>query len=179
MGARTDSSGRASASRPRSAAHRVVVLTARPATVADSRDSNLESCCGSDNERLSSRPWRFFCSKTAHSFGLGPLQTIKTIIIPGHSAVPVAWLQQKYTVAGRRPLRAPTRVNCSCLPPTPHRHGGSSAQLWGRFGWSAAWRRRLVPFLQVQLTQAEVFDRGWCADERKARGPVMTRTSPP
>ena len=124
VGARTDSSGRASASRPRSAAHRVVVLTARPATVADSRDSNLESCCGPDNERLSSRPWRFFCSKTAHSFGLGPLQTIKAIIIPCHEPVAVAWLsfrdalatrwthRRSFPVAGE-PLHCTARVGCT------------------------------------------------------------------
>lgn len=124
MGARTDSSGRASASRPRSAAHRVVVLTARPATVADSRDSNLESCCGPDNERLSSRPWRFFCSKTAHSFGLGPLQTIKAIIIPCHEPVPVAWLSLRDALATRwthrrsfpvadEPLHCTARAGCT------------------------------------------------------------------
>ena len=113
-----------SASRASSAAHRVVPVTARLATVADSRDSNLESCCGPDSERLSSRPWRFFCSKTAHSFGLGPLQTIKAIIIPCHEPVPVAWLSLRDALATRwthrrsfpvadEPLHCTARAGCT------------------------------------------------------------------
>ena len=168
MSARTDSAGRASASRPRSAAHRVVVLTARPATVADSRDSNLESCCGPDNERLSSRPWRFFCSKTAHSFGLGPLQTIKAIIIPGDSAVPVAWLSLRDALATRwthrrsfpvadEPLHCTARAGCTirctscmftghtCYLPAPGAAGFSPSRNLAAGGGS----RRLAGAWQV------------------------------
>ena len=49
-------------------AGRIVGLTARPATVMDSRDSKLESSCDRDKVRFSPRSWRFFCAITVQSF---------------------------------------------------------------------------------------------------------------
>ena len=63
VSAQTDSTVSASAPRASSAAHRVVPVTARLATVADSRDSNLESCCGPTMSASRSNPGAFFAPK--------------------------------------------------------------------------------------------------------------------
>ena len=52
-----------SASRASSAAHRVVPVTARLATVADSLDSNLKSCCDPTMSASRSNPGAFFAPK--------------------------------------------------------------------------------------------------------------------
>ena len=59
----TDSTASASAPRASSAAHRVVPVTARLATVADSLDSNLESCCDPTMSASRSNPGAFFAPK--------------------------------------------------------------------------------------------------------------------
>ena len=63
VSAQTDSTASASAPRASSAAHRVVPVTARLATVADSLDSNLESCCDPTMSASRSNPGAFFAPK--------------------------------------------------------------------------------------------------------------------